>query len=350
VARARTVLAVLALVACGIGLAAFAGPAAAYHHLQKGVAYTGYWRDAYEGPGADRALAQLRATGATWASVLVTGYQNTVDSTSIDRSSDATPTDASLVRAIRRAHELHLRVMLKPHVDLASDPSHWRGQIGPAFGDDEWAAWFASYREFIVHYAQLAADTGCEQFSVGCELDSTVGHEAEWRALVAAVRAVFHGTLTYADDMVEWDPQAVAWWDRVDLIGEDAYPTLTHKLHPTVADLLHGWRTSYLPKLKALADRWGKPVILTEIGYRSILGGAQQPADWQREGPVDLQVQARAYSAALTVVAHRGWIRGLYWWQWEPDPAAGGEKDTGFSPHGKPAEKILRTWYRDRLL
>lgn len=345
----RLVIAATVVTAVCAALMAMGDPAAGYHRIQKGVAFTGYWHDAYANAGSDKALAELHATGADWTSIIVTGYQQTAESTSIDRSGDATPTDASLVRAIRRAHLLHLKVMLKPHVDLSDDPSHWRGDIGQSFGEAEWAAWFASYRELILHYAQLATATGCEQFSVGCELDQAVGREAEWRAIVADIRAVYDGPLTYADDTVETAPDAINWWDAVDLIGQDVYPTLTDKLHPTVADFLHGWRDYYLPQLKHLADRWGKTVIFTEIGYRSVRGGAQSPADWQREGPPDMTLQSRAYQAAFTAVAQTSWIGGMYWWQWEPDPRSGGLRDTGYSPHDKPAEKVLRKWYRDRL-
>jgi hypothetical protein len=35
----------------------------------------------------------------------------------------------------------------------------------------------------------------------------------------------------------------------------------------------------------------------------------------------------------------------MYWWQWSPDPNDGGPDDTGYTPHGKPAEQILRSWY-----
>jgi len=43
----------------------------------------------------------------------------------------------------------------------------------------------------------------------------------------------------------------------------------------------------------------------------------------------------------------RGWIQGVYWWQWMPDPENGGPADTGYSPHGKPAERVLAAFYRD---
>ncbi len=312
--------------------------------FQKGVAYTGYSALSYDGDGPLLSLDRLVTTNATWTSVLVTGYQDTVHSTTITFTGPATPTDAGVERIVRRAHDLGLKVLLKPHVDLADDPQHYRGEIGPNFKAADWAAWFAAYRPFILHYAALAERTGCELFSVGCELGTTAVHEAEWRAIVASVRAVYGGPLTYADNQVEHAPDAVAWWDAVDFIGQDAYPTLTQVVEPTVDDLLAGW-TAFRAKLQALSERWGKPLLLTEIGCRSILGGAQNPWDWQRQGPVDLTVQANFYEAACRAVADRSWLRGMYWWQWSPDPDDGGPADTGYSPRGKPAEEILRSWY-----
>jgi Glycoside Hydrolase Family 113 len=312
--------------------------------FQKGVAYTGYWGTAYDGDGPLLALDRLAATNASWTSVLVTAYQENINTTAIDFAGPATPTDASLERLVAHAHALGLKVMLKPHVDLADDPAHYRGEIGPNFTPADWAAWFASYRPFILHYAAIAQSTGCELYCVGCELGTTAVHETEWRQIVSAVRGVYGGPLTYADNLVESNPDAVRWWDAVDLIGEDAYPTLTSIVEPTVDDLLNGW-TSFRAKLQQLAERWAKPLILTEIGCRSILGGAQNPWDWQRQGPVDLAVQANFYEAALRAVEGRSWFRGMYWWQWSPDPDEGGTSDTGYTPHGKPAEEVLKAWY-----
>ena len=35
----------------------------------------------------------------------------------------------------------------------------------------------------------------------------------------------------------------------------------------------------------------------------------------------------------------------MYWWSWGVDPFEGGECDDGYTPHDKPAEDILRSWY-----
>ncbi len=319
-------------------------PATEARAFEKGIAFTGYWSGAYDGDGPSQSLGNLKQTNATWISILVTGYQDTIASTSISYTGASTPTDASLETIIQKAHDLGLKVMLKPHVDLANDPAHYRGEIGPAFTAADWTAWFASYRTFVLHYAALAAGTRCEMFCVGCELGTTAVHADEWRSIVTEVRAAYSGPLTYADNQVESNPAAVAWWDAVDYIGQDAYPTLTQNVNPTVDDLVTGW-APFRQKLQQLAQKWGKSLILTEIGARSVAGGAQNPWDWQRQGPVDLTVQSNFYEAALRSVSGQSWMAGMYWWQWSPDPADGGTSDTGYTPHGKPAEAVLRSWY-----
>ena len=137
--------------------------------IQNGISYM-TWRSIWSSPlGYDRSLADLATTGADWVSVIVTNYQDTITSTTIITTIN-TPTDADLVHAITQAHSLGLKVMLKPHVDLANDPIHWRGDIGQGFTETQWATWFASYQSFIYHYAQLAQAYDVEQFCVGTEL------------------------------------------------------------------------------------------------------------------------------------------------------------------------------------
>jgi hypothetical protein len=315
--------------------------------FQKGVAFTGYSRYAYAGEGPRAALRDVAAVNAEWVSLLVTAYQETVDATAIDIAGEGTPTDASIHDIIAYAHGLGLKVLLKPHVDILLG-NRWRGEIGPGFTEADWAVWFASYRSFILHYAALAAEAGADLFSVGCELDATVHRAADWRAVIAAVREVYPGRLIYADDQAESAPDAVTWWDALDLIGMDSYPTLSTAVRPSVSSLCRGWE-GYLERLRVLAERWGKPLVITEIGYRSVEGGALNPWDWQKRGPVDLVTQRKAYEAALRMVAGRTWLAGMYWWQWMPDPDDGGPEDTGYSPHGKPAERVLAFGYRKPL-
>ena len=321
-----------------------APPARAAAPLQNGYSYATWWPGLYSEPNADVALAELRAMGVQWVSIVVTQYQTNVNSTTI-APTEGTPTDDDLRHAIRAAHALGLSVMLKPHVDLWNDPDHWRGQIGDGFGSSQWATWFASYRAMIVHYAQLAESEGVEQFAVGTELNGTTAREADWRAVIAAVRAAFDGTLTYAGDWT--NALDVPWWDAVDLIGVDAYYPLADEGNssPTAAQLAAAWQP-WLAQLAGLsADNGGKRILFTEIGYRSQDGAAQHPWEWASGGAVDLAEQALLYRVAFEQVYDAPWFGGAYWWSWDTVPYQGGVCDNGYTVHDKPAEDVVRQWY-----
>ena len=72
--------------------------------------------------------------------------------------------------------------------------------------------------------ARIAAEEGAEMLSIGTELEKTT-QRPEWRDIIAAVRPVFPGLLTYAAHNVE-EAEAVPFWGRLDLIGVTLYPPL----------------------------------------------------------------------------------------------------------------------------
>jgi hypothetical protein len=228
---------------------------------------------------------------------------------------------------------------------LNNDPTHWRGQIGTGFTTEaEWQAWFASYRDFIAHYASLAQANEVEQFCVGTELVGTSGRESDWRQVISDVRGLFSGTIVYASNH-GGEEMSITWWDGVDYIGVDAYYPLTDKNDPTLAELKAAWMTPALT-LEGISSQYNRPIILTEIGYRSVDGANQRPWEWQAGGTVDLQEQADCYRAALETLWGKPWLRGIYWWYWSTDPDQGGPEDMDFTPHNKPAERVLRSYYR----
>jgi hypothetical protein len=313
--------------------------------FQKGLNYTAWAREQLSTPESDHSLKKLAATGANWVAIVVFGYQQTYTSTFVTRDPSRTPSDEELAHAIASAHSLGLQVMLKPHVDLRHDRDHWRGNIGETFAAEvQWQAWFASYSEFINHYAKLAQAHGVEQFCVGTELVGTSHREADWRKVVADVRERFTGPITYAGNHGTEDV-GITWWDAVDYIGIDAYYVLTDKTDPTLDELKAAWvDKGYVDTMAGLAEKYGKPILITEIGYRSADGTIRTPWDWE-DLPLDLEEQADAYEAALAALWNQPWLAGIYWWNWDVNPQKGGLEDNGYSPHGKPAEDVLRTYY-----
>jgi hypothetical protein len=313
----------------------------------RGMTFASWWAGEYASPEAGASLANLAATGADWVAIIVTGYQDTHTSTGpIRRKQPRTPADADLIHAIARAHELGLRVLLKPHVDLDDDPGHWRGRIGDGFTSEaEWQAWFSAYRGFIEHYARLAQDQGVALFSVGTELLGTSHREDDWREVVRGVRRLFDGPLTYAANH-GGEEVGIAWWDAVDYIGVDAYYPLSDSPDPSLEELRAAWvDEGYVETLAGLARTFGRRVLLTELGYRSATGAAEEPWVYETARPADPDLQARAYQAALEVLWGRPWLAGIYWWYWDTDPTAGGPGDTGYTPFAKPAQQVLRSFW-----
>lgn len=202
---------------------------------------------------------------------------------------------------IRGAHDLGLKVMLKPRIDLTQEPTYNRPPIGAAWGDDAaaWDRWFASYQTFIFHFADIAEAEAVEQFAGGTALVGTSGQAERWREVVHWVRERFSGTLAYAS-LIDGEETALRWWDAVDLIGVDVYSQLTERFDPTLEELEAAW----VPRVRQFAElsaAWGdKPIVSTGIGYRSIDGANANPWDGIWERPVDLQEPADCYRAALS--------------------------------------------------
>lgn len=207
-----------------------------------GIVHVSWWFNEYTYPAGTDARNALAATNANWAAVLVTWYQATTSSTTIATASDKTPTDDALRLAIQELHAKGLKVMLKPHVDVIS--GQWRGDINPSNVD----AWFASYTQFILNYAQMAQALGAEGFCMGTELKTVSGaaNQARWKAVIDEIRQVYTGVLTYAANASSPADEftSVSFWDDVDLIGLDAYFTLTNHDDPTLAELVAAWRSN----------------------------------------------------------------------------------------------------------
>lgn len=311
-----------------------------------GITHVSWWFDEYTYATATAARNELAATNANWASVLVTWYQSTATSTTIAPVSNKTPTDAGIRQAIQELHAKGLKVMLKPHVDPSD--GKWRGDIKPVDVD----GWFASYTSFILNYAQMAEAQGVELLCIGTELKtvSGVANKARWEAVVSAIRGTYKGQLTYAANATSPGDEftSVSFWDKLDLIGLDAYFNLTNHNDPTLAELVAAWQKNRngedtVAAVRNFHDSRQMPMIFTEIGYKSVAGANQEPWNSGRQGAYDPTEQRNCMDAALTVWSQSSsWMKGFFWWAWSvPAPRA---DDTDYNPRGKPAGDLLRAW------
>ncbi len=316
--------------------------------FQKGVAYETWYPGDFSSANSDRTLSQLIAPlGVNWLALIVKCVQADRTSTQIVCDpTGITPSDDDITHVVKVARKLGMRIMLKPHLDLL-DPRVGRQQIN--FGPDSaaWQVWFAEYTRVITHYAALAERLGVEYFVVGTELTGTIGEAGRWRDLIRQVRQVYTGPLTYAA-LNYIEDERITWWDALDAIGIDAYYPLTLTTQPTLTQLKIGWIPGVL-QLEALSRRWNRPIIFTEIGYMSADGTNQVSGFWWLDSPVDVQEQADCYQAALETFQDKPWLQGMFWWSWSVFPDQGGPSDKSYSIHNKPAEEVLRRFYRADL-
>jgi len=323
--------------------------------VERGVCFAHSWEHGgargYGTPTSALELDALKELGADWISVTPFGFVESLRATEVHlpRGNSGGESDERVRAEIDAAHTRGIHVLLKPH--LWAHGGVWINQIDPG-SEAGWARWLASYRAFLLHYAALAEETRTETLAVGVELGSTVRHEAWWRETIAQVRAVYRGKLVYC---ASWDrANAVHFWDALDFIGAQFYATLAASRDDTDEASMRVRLDAELVALGALSARVARPVLFTEVGYKSIRGAAHRPHEWpeaidRAHAVADQDSQARAYRLFFAGLDGRSWVRGVYVWKWFTDPDTREEGPLGFSPRGKPAETVLRTAYRGEV-
>ncbi len=299
----------------------------------------GYGSKPYE-----RAVYEAAQMGATWVSLTPFGRVPDLHATGIDRVFEA-PFDKNrrdVIAAARLAHALGLRVLLVPHLWVES--GEWRALIDPG-SDEKWAAWAASYTSFVDAWAQAAEEGEVDLLSVGVEQRSwvTTRRAPLYREAIAAARRRFHGPLTYSGN---WDDiEDTVTLGDIDLIGINAFFPLADKEGASFETLLAGG-TRVAARIKALGERWQKPILFTEIGYTTRPDPAVKPWEWpdaMKDVKVDEAAQAEAYEALIAPALALEGFAGFFVWRLYADPDdTSQEAEWGFSPRGKLAELVLR--------
>jgi len=128
-----------------------------------------------------------------------TWYQEKCSTNVIFAEPNKTASDESVIRAIKTAHSLGMKVMLKPHLDILDiSDGNWRG-TSPARPTRTGTLWFDNYGAFIVHYATMAEPIS-KIFCIGTELSSVSSVKENFMEgeVIAPVREAYKGPITYA--------------------------------------------------------------------------------------------------------------------------------------------------------
>ncbi|MDC8003935.1 hypothetical protein POV27_07715 [Aureisphaera galaxeae] len=298
----------------------------------------------------------FRKMNLEWVAFVPWGFQDQIDSPEVTHhNGDSTyikQHNEHWVRKITEAREAGFKVFFKPHVwiDRPAD-GKWRSDIFPK-NDADWEQWQETYRNFILRYAQVAEQAQAEMFCVGVEFTRLALEKPDfWRELIAEIREVYSGKLTYGANWYE-EYETIPFWDALDYIGIQAYFPLTDHEYPSAIAISEGWNT-YLPTLDSLHKKFDRPILFTEMGYKSTSDGAMKPWEWMDnpyhpEYHYSLETQANSYLAFFNTIWNKEWFAGVHIWQLRSDFQLDPEKQNkDFTPQGKPAESIIAKGFQN---
>ncbi|SRX54355.1 glycoside hydrolase family 113 [Aequorivita sp. CIP111184] len=240
-------------------------------------------------------------------------------------------------------HKNEIKVMMKPQIWV------WRGEFTGLLkmaSEEDWVELEKSYKKFILDFAKVAEVEKVEIFCIGTELEKFIEHRPEyWRNLIAEVRKVYNGKLTYA---ANWDEyKGVPFWNTLDYIGVDAYFPVSESKTPTIEESRNGWQR-WKNELKVVSERENKKILFTEYGYRSVDFAGKEP--WESNyklTSINFEAQNNTLRGLYEEVWNEQWFAGGFLWKWFiAHERVGGETDNQFTPQNKPAEVIVAKFYK----
>ena len=293
-------------------------------------------------------IDEVADLGANSVLISTAGYQENSNSGVIFIDSRKSPSEEQWDELLEHAHQRGLRVVLMPIV-LLTNPrtsTEWRGVIAPP----RWDEWWASYTDYILYYAKIASrhPETVEVFIIGSELISTENQPEQWDKLIADVRGIYHGKLSYSSN---WDHyEKVPLWGKMDLVCMTTYHNLSDSVNPPLDELVEAWKP-IKKDILAWQAKVGKPILFTEVGWPSQEGCSIEPWNYYRQDvatKIGLEEQARCYKSFIAAwddeIKRADAIAGVLWW--ELTSYGGGPTCINYTPKGKPAEKVLKDWFK----
>jgi len=284
--------------------------------------------------------------GANYAAIMPFGFIKNPEHPEIIHNTDRQwfgETKAGTKQYIEQLSKQNIKIMIKPQIWV------WRGEYTGDIKmttEADWKTLESFYTDFMMQYVHLAIEVNAEIFCIGTELEEFVSARPEfWSNLIAEIKKVYHGKLTYA---ANWDEyKRTPFWEELDFIGVDAYFPVSEMKTPTVVDCQEGWQ-EHKVLLRTISEEKGKPVLFTEFGYRSMDFNGIKP--WNSDHTIEtlnFEAQTNATQALFEEFWAEEWFAGGFIWKWYHDDAkSGGLENNQFTPQNKPVEELIKSYYR----
>lgn len=293
-------------------------------------------------------VTPIQEVHANYAAIMPFGFMRELTSSEIVFDTERQwfgETSKGAKQYIELLQKNKIKVMLKPQIWV------WKGEFTGYIkmnSEENWKAFEASYRNFILAFAYLAEELNIPILCIGTELEQFVVNRPDyWSQLITEIKTIYSGKLTYA---ANWDEyKRLSFWKELDYIGVDAYFPISNSKTPTVEEANVGWKP-WLQELQGISESFDKKIIFTEYGYRSVDFAGKEPWDsnWELKG-VNLEAQENLLKGLYESVWNQPWFEGGFIWKWFiAHDQVGGEKNNQFTPQNKPAQEVLSQAYIDK--
>ena len=248
--------------------------------------------------------------------------------------------DESIIHAARMSHKRGMSVVLKPQIWVGG--GSWPGDIAMN-SEEEWDLWFNEYYEWILHYAMMAEVHEIEVLCVGTEFaKATLQRPDDWRKLLKKIRAFYSGKLTYAANWGD-EFEKITFWDEFDYIGLNCYYPLSKNQNASYKELQEGFEL-VVDKIERVYKKEKKPILFTEIGFRSIQAPWTEPHAEPNQ-QFNEKHQQLCYQIVFETIQGKPWCKGILWWKFPSYLSYRGRENSSFSPNQKVVEKTIKEWF-----
>ncbi len=313
----------------------------------------------------------MKKMGINWTTVNMNFCQKHYFSDHVFLDFEFSSGELELFEIIKRLHDNGIKVLFKPcltpldgaAMSMVGFPKKEMMSQIQGVNTDYWGAWFKSFTEAEKYFADLSERLGADAFLIGAEYSATEEQNEYWENVIAEVRNLYSGPITYEFNTHPNENPVITWMDKLDFLSHSCYPPACEVLPDhlitdevirntpdysveQMARVLASHNKNYI----AMSERFGNlPIAFTEYGVRSAHGCIMHPWDFLWDTPYDGKQQADYMQASFESYWDMPQWMGFFWWKWDEtqyrphyfgDPA--GER--GFTIQGKPAEDVMRRW------
>lgn len=250
-----------------------------------------------------------------------------------------TPSLEMLRQIIEFASSRNFMVKLRPTIDASNLEGRQPSELEPT----NRARWIATYILAIRPFANLARETGVQEFQIGNQLDS-LERDPAWEVVRYELKNVYRRALTYTASWERFDDGTAK--PPTEAYGMAAYPPFPLPDNASVDDLTAAWNSWFN---RVGANYTLRHIVLDEVGIPAAKGMYRAP--WTRGDTPGLQydpaVQVNWFTA-VCAAAQKHDITGLYFSRLNlaRNPSqrlADGESFDQFI--GRPGEVAIRTCF-----